>query len=241
MAEGYCTVADVRRALRETEIPGDVQQDRQIIRDAIAGQTSRLRELTGKHWYVSGGLDEDPDNLIPTGVRSRSDEEHDIPDSPHPQHNTLLVADRGKYPRRMNGPYTRIRLGRQDADTITALNVRDHSGTYEDWVADSSKTDPDDYRLHVAAGDSRSPSYVELHVGSLPHLSRYERAVRVSYDYGLDSLPQTIRRAHANLAASTLAEEAAIQIPNNAEVYSVESLADVLEQRAMDLLEDTYL
>lgn len=241
MSEAYCTVGDVRRALREADLPGDAVQDRQIVRDAIIGQTARVRSLTGKHFYVAGGLASDPDDLVPTDPKTRGPEEQDIPSTPHPQHDVLFDRDRGRYPHATNGRYVRVQLDREDADRLQTLDVRQADGTYDDWVAASDKTSPDDYRLFVEGGDARSRAVVELDVGSLPPLRRYERAVRATYDYGLDRLPQAIRRAHANLAAAALAEEAAIQIPNNAEVYSVESLAEKLETRAMDILEDRYL
>jgi len=62
--------------------------------------------------------------------------------------------------------------------------------------------------------------------------------VRVAYDYGTNELPGTIRRAVAFKAASELADEAAIQIPNNVEVRSVESLADQLDAKAEEKLDE---
>ncbi|MFC4549383.1 MULTISPECIES: hypothetical protein [Halorussus] len=78
MPTGYCTVEDVRRALREASLPGDVEQDRNIVLDAITSQTEWLEKTISRHWYIPGGISEDSDNLIPTGPNSR-DDEHDIP------------------------------------------------------------------------------------------------------------------------------------------------------------------
>ena len=77
MPTGYCTVDDVRRALREPELPGDVGQDRDIAIDAIASQTEWLEKTLSRHWYVPAGVSEDTDDLIPTSPKTRNDE-HDI-------------------------------------------------------------------------------------------------------------------------------------------------------------------
>jgi len=73
---------------------------------------------------------------------------------------------------------------------------------------------------------------LEIHVGALQPLNHYDRAVRVSYEYGVSELPQTIRRAAAFKAASELAEDSVIEIPENAQVRGVESLADFFDDRA---------
>lgn len=78
MATGYCTVEDVRRALRKSGLPGDIGQDRDIAIDAIVAQTTWLEKTIERHFYVPGGIDEDTDNLIPTSANTR-DDEHDIP------------------------------------------------------------------------------------------------------------------------------------------------------------------
>lgn len=237
MPTGYCTVEDVRRALRERDLPGDAQQDRQIVIDAIAGQTEWLRKMTGCHFYVDGGIDEDTDDLVPTDTRARNGEEGDVPSTPHPQHSTLFVDDVGRYPHKTHGPYCRIPLHRNDATTLTGLEIYDATGDAVDWVASTDKESGTDYRLFVEAGGAPSRSFVDIRAASLPPLQHYDGAVRVSYEYGQDSLPSTIRRAVAFRAASDLAEEAAIQIPNNAQVYNVESLADEFERKAEELLE----
>ena len=78
--QGYCTVEDVRRALRKADLPGDATQDRDIVLDAILSQTEWLEKTLSRHWYVTGGIDEDSDNIIPTDAKTR-DDEHDIPSS----------------------------------------------------------------------------------------------------------------------------------------------------------------
>lgn len=239
MAIGYCTVEDVRRVLREKDLPGDVSQDRDIALDAITGRAQWLRTNTKSHFFDGSGTIEDPDGIIPTSPRTRGPEFCDIPSTPHAQHDRVFSSGRNRYPLRMSGRYTKIKLDRRQADTLTALEVRDAAGGFEDWTTVSDKVEGagEDYELISRGGDSRSDSSVLLDVHALPGLQRYDGAVRVTYEYGLDEIPQDIRRAVANAAASDLAEEAAIQIPNNAEVYNVESLADELEAKADDLLE----
>ena len=78
MATGYCTLDDVRRALQEASLPGDIAQDNQIAVDAIAAQSEPVEKILDRHWYVPGGIGEDTKGLVPTAVKTR-DDEHDIP------------------------------------------------------------------------------------------------------------------------------------------------------------------
>jgi len=78
MATGYCTLDDVRRALRSANLPGDISQDEDIAIDAIASQTRTLEKELNRHYYESGGLSEDDKDLIPTDTNTR-DDEHDLP------------------------------------------------------------------------------------------------------------------------------------------------------------------
>jgi len=237
MVTGYCTLDDVRRALQEASLPGDIAQDNELAVDAIAGQSEWLRDRTEQHWYVPGGVGEDTKGLVPTEPRTRSDEDHDIPSTPHSPHSTLFSSQRARYPQKSAGPYSRVRLDKHHVDSLSALKVRDRSGGFDDWVADPDKQPDEDYRLYVEAGSTDAVAYVELHTGSLPPLAHYDHAVRVSYDYGRDKLPRTVRRAVAFRAASDFVEDAAIDIPDNARIQSVESKAEQLERKAEELLE----
>lgn len=245
MPTGYATVEDVRRVLSETVSDFNSgawgTSNNQAVVDAIASQAEWLREKTNRHWYVPGGISEDGHGLVPTDVRSRAGEEQDIPSTPHPQHGTLFQADRGRYPRRSHGPYARVPLDKHAVDTLTAVEVRDSSGAFEDWTADPSKTEGEEYALYVEPGDASSPSYLDLHVGALPAMRRYESAVRVSYDYGIEGLSRTVRRAVAMRAAAQLLapdDEAALGIPENATLQAVETKVGALERQADELLED---
>jgi len=239
MSIGYCTVDDVQAVLQKRNLPGDIQQNRDIVLDAITGRAQWLRTQTKSHFYDSGGSISDPDNIIPTTARTRGPEHKDIPSTPHAQHGQMFTEARDRYPLRTHGHYTNVKLDRRQASTLTKLQIRDASGDFEDWVAASDKDEGagEDYELITRAGDARSDSFVLLDAFSLPGLHYYDGAVRVTYEYGLDEIPDDIRRAVANAAASDLTEDAAIEIPQNAEVYGVESLADQFEQRADELLE----
>jgi len=136
---------------------------------------------------------------------------------------------------------TRIRLARRDVRAVNELSVINADGGYDDWVADSSFAGGigsphrgEDYWVRVNNGGA-SELYIDVHSldDDIPSLSN---AVYVDIDYGHEGLPRTARRGIANRAAAALAEDAAIQIPANAEVYSVDSLADKLETRADELL-----
>lgn len=74
---GYCTLEDVRRALRSADLPGDVSQDAQIGVDAILAETEPLEKRLSRHWYVPGGITEADAIDIPTEPKTR-DDEHDI-------------------------------------------------------------------------------------------------------------------------------------------------------------------
>jgi len=237
MATGYCTVEDVRRALRKANLPGDASQDRDIVIDAIAGVGDWLRKSLDAHFYVPGGITEDTDNLVPTDVRTRTDEQHDIPSTPHPQRSRTFHADRETYPRATTGRRVELPLDRFGADTLTELKVRQRDGTFDDWTTSNDKTQGEDYDLFTEAG-TPGRSTLELDVGALPLLERYDRAVRVGYDYGVDELPRTVRRAAAFKAAEELAEDAVIQIPTNADVYNVETLADFFARKAAEKLDE---
>jgi hypothetical protein len=74
-------------------------------------------------------------------------------------------------------------------------------------------------------------------------MSHYNNAVRVTYDYGLDSIPQTLRRAVAMRAAAQLLapdDDAALGIPDNGNLVAQESKVRALERQANELLE-TYV
>lgn len=76
---GYCTVDDVRRVLQETELSFNEgalgENGSQLVVDAIAGLTEFIDSKAKKHWYVTGGLSNDTEGVVPTAAKSRDDEE----------------------------------------------------------------------------------------------------------------------------------------------------------------------
>jgi len=160
---GYCTLEDVRRALRSAELPGDVSQDKDIAIDAIVAQTRTLEKELSRHYYEPNGINEDNEGLIPTSVNTR-DDEHDIPtqggyvvgaydgtdnawtpasgtvfesrQDPDPKEQIRRATD-GNLDDDTVPTYTRIRLARRDVDAVNTLNVLNADGGYDDWVASS--------------------------------------------------------------------------------------------------------
>jgi len=240
MAQGYCTVDDVRRALREAGLPGDAEQDRGIVLDAITARTEPLEKRLDRHWYEPTGVDEDTDGLIPTAPKSRDDEESIPTGGAH-------VVGEPVTPKTWQGSYTRIQLHRRDVQSIDELLVRTEDGAYVDWVAGSDFTGgtwPDaageDYYLRINNGGV-SDLYLDsthfLDADDEPVLESFANAVYVTYTYGQDGLPQAIRRAVAFQAGADLVEDAVIEIPTNTTIYNVETKAEEMREQAEDLLE----
>ncbi|SIS00342.1 hypothetical protein SAMN05421858_5118 [Haladaptatus litoreus] len=278
MATGYCTHDDVRRALREASLPGDAQQDPQILTDAIVSQTEWFDETYGYHWYESGGLAEDDEGIIPTGPNTRDDEE-DIPThggfvhgasefdryryrrnsdallESGPLHDRRRRHDRHKkeeirlsfgdlhYPTDDSVPaYCRITLARAYVDSLNQLLVVNEDGGFDDWVAS------DDYEGGVGIEhrgkdywvriNSLGVSDMYLNVHSMDDdLASFSDAVYVDFDFGKEGIPHNVRRAIANRAGSDMVEEAAIQIPDNSRLSNIDTKAEVMREKADELLE----
>ena len=244
MPTGYCTLEDVRRALREAGLPGDVSQDKQIAVDAITAETEPLEKSLKRHWYASTGdgiLDEASAIDIPTAPKTR-DDEHDIPTGA-----AQLVGEPAT-PKTSQGDYAKIELDRRDADAVGALHVRTEDGTYEDWVASDDYTEGswppsgEDYYLRVNNGGwSRlyldTTNFLEEDEDDEYVLDSWANAVYLEFDYGHEGIPRNVRRAVALRAGAELVEKAVVEIPQNATVYNVETKADEMRSKADDLLE----
>lgn len=240
---GYCTLEDVRRALRKSDLPGDVGQDEQIAVDAITAETEPLEKSFKRHWYASEGdpiLNEADAIEIPTAPRTRDDEE-DI------STGAASVVGEAVTPKTYQQGYTKIRLARRDAKSVSQLMVATEDG-YEDWVASDdyeggSFPDAlgDDYYLRVNNG-----GWSELYLGADHFLDEdgepipdsFANAVYVEFSFGHEGIPRAVRRAVALRAGAELTEEAVIQIPDNATVYNVETKAEKMREKAEDLLEE---
>ncbi|WP_135302645.1 hypothetical protein [Haloarcula amylovorans] len=242
---GYCTLEDLRRALREAELPGDISQDQQIAVDAITAQTEWLEKSLKRHWCAPTGasiLDEASTIGIPTGPKSR-DDEHDIPTA-----SAFVVDEDGPAPKTSQGDYAKIELDRRDAKSIEALHVRTADGSYEDWAASDDYTEGswppsgEDYYPRVNNGGwSRlyldTTNFLKEGEDDEYVLDSWANAVYLEWSHGHEGIPRNVRRAVAFRAGSDFVDEAAVQIPENARVRSIESLADQMERKADELLE----
>jgi hypothetical protein len=117
---GYCTLEDLRRALREASLPGDISQDKQLAVDAITAQTEWLEKKLKRHWYEPGGIDEATEIDIPTEPKSR-DDEYDIPTA-----SAFVVDDDGPAPKTSQGSYAKIRLARRQGAGILPSQEASH-------------------------------------------------------------------------------------------------------------------
>ncbi|WP_135807356.1 hypothetical protein [Halorussus marinus] len=136
--------------------------------------------------------------------------------------------------------YTRLRLNRKDVEAVNQLMVVNADGGYDDWTAEKdggvgNQHRGDDYWVRVNNGGV-SELYLDVHSMD-DDLASLSNAVYVDIDYGHEGIPRNVRRAVALRAASEFVEEAAMQIPDNAKVYNVESLAEKFERKADELLE----
>ncbi|CAL92478.1 hypothetical protein BJ1_gp56 [Halorubrum virus BJ1] len=95
---GYCTLEDVRRALRKADLPGDVGQDEQIAVDAILAETEPLERSISRHFYEPTGIDEASEITIATEPKTR-DDEHDLSTRAGMVHGT---SERDRYRYREN-------------------------------------------------------------------------------------------------------------------------------------------
>jgi len=265
VATGYCTIPDVRRALRSANLPGDVEQDKDIAIDAIAAQTRTLEKELGRHYYEPSGITEDNENLIPTSVNTR-DDEHDLPShgaevfgSEEPQR--VSVESRTVF---STGPsddikerirlatgdldddtiptYTRIRLARRNADAVNTLNVINENGGYDDWVASNdygggvgTSSRGDDFWVQINSGGV-SDLYIDVHSID-DDIRMLSNAVYIDYDFGTSEIPRNVRRAVAFRAGADLVEEAVINIPQNVTLYNIETKAEEMREQADRLLE----
>lgn len=178
MANGWCTLEDVRRALRKASLPGDVGQENQIAIDKIEAQTEPLEKVLNRHWYAESGdqiLTEASSVTIPQSPLTR-DDEHSLP-----THGGYVVGANGDDPTRAtattgtvfasppSGPapkdeirvatgdpdddttptYTRLQLNRKDVDAVNSLHIANADGSYDDWVASNDYDGGVGFSSHV--------------------------------------------------------------------------------------------
>lgn len=229
---GYCETDDVRQALQERELSAELNTT--FVTAAIEGENEWLRRKTNRHWFDSS----DTTGELFTSALSQSMELQDVPSSPHPQGNQLPRADTDtRYPRTVSGGYAKIVLDRRNVQSITQLDVRTGRRDWTDWVAASDKTEGkgDDYYLRVNPTTGVSELYVSV-VGL--SVDSWDDAVEVSYEWGVDGIPETIRRAVALRAGASLVmdDDAQVGIPNDGQLVSVQTKADKMQSEADRLL-----
>ncbi|PGF16179.1 hypothetical protein CP556_08680 [Natrinema sp. CBA1119] len=238
---GYCTVPDVRRAKQKAELSGElVSENNAVVVGAITSQTEWLEKTTERHWYEPGGIDEDEHGIIPTSAKSRNDEES-IPTA-----SAFVVGEPPK-PKTWQGSYTRIQLARRHAQAVSELLVRTPDG-YEDWTTGDYNGGEwpdalgDDYYVRVN-NDGVSQLYLDvehlLDDDGEPLLESYSNAVYVTYEYGHEGIPETVRKAVALRATAELLidDESGLGIPENANLVAAETKKQAMESRAEELLE----
>ena len=237
---GYCTPEDVRKALQEKDLSADLSTD--IVESAIFGQSEWLRESTHRHWYEpDADTDADTGNDgLASAPLTHAEDVLSIPSSPHPAPSQGYRHADGigqlRYPRPTSGRYTAVRLRRRDVRTISELLVLDATGSPTDWATEKTEGRGEDYYVQVDSADGLSTLYLDT--ASLPARQNFGDAVIATYDYGVEGLSNTVRRAIALRAGAQLVldEDAQIGIPDSGQLVSLESKAQAMERQAKDLL-----
>lgn len=235
---GYCDVEDVRETLQERELSGSVNET--LVEAHILGESEWIQEDTNRHWYDP---DAGADSVVGTDTLTHSDDELDVPSSPHAGPGQLFESSEtgdvdARYPVRFGGPYTRVSLQRRDVTELTSLLVRASDGSYEDWTDTPEYEEGRGKDYYLQVDDSTGHTYLYLHAGALPPLANYDAAVVASYEYGQASIPKTVRQATASLAGAALLreDEQTTAVPDDGQLVSLDTRADELHDRGMRLL-----
>ncbi|SEW10329.1 hypothetical protein [Natrinema salifodinae] len=240
MSTGYCTVEDVRRVMQESDLSAALaSENNKIVVDAIDSISTTVEKATKCHWYAESAPSEDDHGLVPTGPKTRDDEES------IPTGGAHLVGEPAT-PKTWQGSYTRLELARRDAESISELLVRTPDG-YVDWTIEyEGGLWPDalgaDYYLRINNGGV-SHLYLDsenlLNEDDEPLLDSFSNAVYVSFSYGHPELPQNVRRGVALLAASELVidDEFVTSIPDNGQFVSLETKSERWGRQGIQKLE----
>lgn len=231
---GYCTSEDVASAMNEKDIDNFTEPAK--VTDAILGQTEWLQESTDRHWFTTETSPPDP---LPTAPRTHAEDVLTVPASPHPAPSQQYRhPDVGglRYPRPVAGNYAAVDLGRRDVSEITELLVLDATGSPTDWTVEKTEGRGEDYYLQV--DDSHGVSTLYLSTTSLPARQNWAEAVIASYEYGIEGVSDTVRRAVALRASAQLMldDDTDVAIPNDGQLISIETKADKMRREARDLL-----
>jgi len=225
----YCERQDVLDVLEEASLSGAYSERPEIVDAAITGLTQDIRAWTNRHWYDP---DAASDDLLSDSPVTATEMSEDIPSSPHTQDRQLFRSGDGvRYPLTHAGPYCRIVLAHADVTTLSALQVRDVAGEFEDWTTQPAKRQGrgEDYYLQTPAdGGPSGRTRLYLRAGVLPTLTDYEEALLLDYEYGADTVPDSVRRMTAQYAAAELVtnDEFVAAVPDDGQLVNVETKAD---------------
>jgi hypothetical protein len=224
MVKGYCTVDDVRRVFQEADLSGALaESNNQLVVDQIAAVSSTVEKATKRHWYDSGGISEDDQNVIPSAAKSR-DDEYGLPRHGGQVHgaaerrqlqyrknsDALLESDprseRRRRDRRKPKRAIRLALGDFQDDTVPAytrvtLARRDVSSLDELLVLNESGAYDDwvasnDYDTGVGLSNRGADAWVRLNNGGISELNIDVHALD-------DDIPSLANAVYATIAYGT--------------------------------------
>jgi hypothetical protein len=250
MAKGYCTLNDVRRALRKAQLPGDIGQDNDIAVDAILSQSRWLDRSLSRHYYAETGDDilSDASTITIWQSTKTRDDEHDIqsqggvafgaasddrfspesrtvfstgPSNPEIKERIRLAS--GDLDDDTIPTYTRIRLARRDAAAINTLNVINADGGYDDWVASN------DYAGGVGNSNRGDDYWVRINNGGVSELYLDVHALD-------DDLPSLSNAVYVDFDYGRKG------IPRNVRrAVAFRAAADLVEEAVVEIPENTTL
>lgn len=235
---GFCTTADVRRALQKRDLSGPTEP--QIVEAAIEGASTWFARATNGHWFDTSGASGAP---LSDSVATAQHVRLDVPSSPHRQDRQLLSDRQGqRYPVTHDGPYAEIRLPHLHVQTINALEVRDRDGGVTDWVADSDYVQGrgEDYYVQRRGQDSYGRTYLYVRSSTIGPRVDFGGLLTLDYDYGLDYQTEAwddVRNGVAHLAAADVVDDDNVlaQIPDQGQLVGVqtqhENLLNVAQKR----------
>ena len=244
-----------KRTDRHWYVPGGIPGDTAGLFPTTANTRDDEHDIPTHAGFVHGDsehdhhrLRENSDALLEAGPRYDRHRRHDT----HRKQEIRIAtgAPNALYPPidETVPAYTRITFDRRYVTALNELSVINESGGYDDWVASSDYSGGvgnqyrgDDYWVRVN-NSGVTELYLNVHAMD-DDIASFSNAVYVDIDYGYeasdgdDTKIRNIRRAVALRAGAALAEEATIQIPENATLYNVETKAEEMRDRAAELLE----
>lgn len=218
MVVTYCTAADVASLVNII----DPEDDSRLV-----FTTSTFPKLAEVEQFINDAEDE-IDQYIQHAYRSKSvsGEYHTLEGERY--HNALKW---------INGVYVLV-VQLEHREITTPVSGTDlfeffNGDTWEDLIADYTKGD----------GSSEGDFWIDEELGAVYFLGVFptigRRNTRFTYRYGASSVPNDIRRACANLAASTIVASDVYfrAFPDNTPRWSFQTWADKFQTKAYKLLD----